>query len=494
VCDAPDVIYLEDTDGDGQADTRKVLLTGFETHNEQARVNSFRLGLDNWLYGSCGIFGGAIRSFNGQELQLGNRDFRFRPDTGEIEPVTGRTQQSRVRDEWGNWFGCSSGTLCQHYPLDDRYLKRNPYVIPTALERYVPAGDNADRLFPISDLVLFRESGPPGRPTAACGLEIYRDELLGPAFSGNAFVAEPVNQLVHRIVLSESGITFAGRRADEELDREFLASTDHWFRPVQIRTGLDGGLWVVDMCRFVIEHPRFIPPETLQTLDVRAGNLAGRIFRVRPQGADVRVPKPVRNLDIASLVAELNSPNGPYRDLVHERLIELQDRNAVPLLERLVEEAERPATRLQALCVLDGMSALGEASALRGLRDESPMVRRHALRLSESLLDKSTNVAAGVAELSADKHPQVQLHLIYALGQTNSAAAGRLLAELAWRHRESPDFQTAVNSGAEQHQYREWVRRCSRVAEANRPASNPQRFEDDVHGGADQIRGCSHTA
>ena len=75
-----------------------------------------RWGLDNWLYGSCGLFGGDIRSFSGREIELGSRDFRFKPDTGEIEPSAGRAQQGRARDDWGNWFGCENGTLAEHYP------------------------------------------------------------------------------------------------------------------------------------------------------------------------------------------------------------------------------------------------------------------------------------------------------------------------------------------------------------------------------------------
>src|SRR5205085_2085149 len=103
VCAAPDVLYAEDTDGDGKADVVKKVLTGFATHNYQARVNSLHFGLDNWVYGSSGIFGGKIASFTGKTADLSKRDFRFKPDTGEIEPVSGLTQQGRVRDDWGNW-------------------------------------------------------------------------------------------------------------------------------------------------------------------------------------------------------------------------------------------------------------------------------------------------------------------------------------------------------------------------------------------------------
>jgi hypothetical protein len=108
ICAAPDILYAEDSDGDGKADIVRKMFSGFGTDNYQARVNSLEYGLDGWVYGSCGLFGGTITSFNGRKIQLGDRDFRIRPDTGELEPATGRTQQGRVRDDWGNWFGCDN--------------------------------------------------------------------------------------------------------------------------------------------------------------------------------------------------------------------------------------------------------------------------------------------------------------------------------------------------------------------------------------------------
>ena len=87
-----------------------------------------------------------------------------------------------------------------------------------------------------------------------------------------------MHNLVHREVLASDGVTFAGHRAADERSSEFLASTDNWFRPVQVRTGPDGALWIVDMYRYVIEHPRWISPERLATLDIRGGAEMGRIY------------------------------------------------------------------------------------------------------------------------------------------------------------------------------------------------------------------------
>ncbi|MFN9973450.1 MAG: dehydrogenase, partial [Phycisphaerae bacterium] len=206
ICDAPDVFYAEDTDGDGKADLKQVLFTGFETYNGQARVNSLQWGLDNWIYGSCGLTGGFITrgdyyragglnplpdlSDSQEPVNLRGRDFRMRPDTGEIEAVTGRTQQSRVRDDWGNWFGCDNETLAKFYPVSERDLKRNPFVTAPEPSVYVPDGENAGKLFPDGDLVLFKLSGSGGRATAACGIGIYRDVILGSEFQGNSFTCE----------------------------------------------------------------------------------------------------------------------------------------------------------------------------------------------------------------------------------------------------------------------------------------------------------------
>lgn len=444
VCDAPDVIYFEDADGDGKAESRKVLLTGFETHNAQARVNSLRWGLDNWIYGSCGLFGGKIRTHSGREIELGGRDFRFRPDTGELEPVTGNTQQGRTRDSWGNWFGCDSGSLIVHYPLNDAYLSRNPHIAPPPVRVSVPAGADPSALHPIGEPSIFALSGPPGRPTAACGLEIYRDDLLGPEFAENSFVAEPVNQLVHRRILSSKGATFSGNRAEDEADVEFLASTDPWFRPVQIRTGIDGCLYVVDMHRALIEHPKFIPEESLEQLDVNAGREQGRILRVRPANAP---PRPIARLDhlkVKGLAAAIDSPNGPQRDSAQQMLVERRAIKAAPVLRQVVRTSSRPASRLQALCTLEGLEALDAEILLAALTDADAAVRRHAIRLSEPFLADSPQVAAAVLKLAEDEDHQVALQLAYSLGESHNELATEALANIAARHHADPYVLSGV--------------------------------------------------
>jgi putative membrane-bound dehydrogenase-like protein len=436
VCAAPDILYAEDTNGDGKADVVKKLFSGFGTDNYQARVNSLCYGLDGWVYGSCGLFGGTIHSFKGgAPVKLGNRDFRIKPDEGLLEPATGRTQQGRVRDDWGNWFGCDNTTLARHYPLPDHYLRRNPHVAPPPPGVVLMDYPEPNRLYPIRpDVQMFKLSGPPGQTTAACGIGVYRDELLGKQYTGNLFTCEPVNLLVHRLVLSPRGSTFSGKRAPKEQHSEFLASTDTWFRPVQVTTGPDGCLYVVDMYRFVIEHPRWIPKEDLAKLDVRAGSTMGRIYRIRPKG---KVPRPILRLDkleAKGLVAALNSPNGPQRDLAHMMLLWRGDKSAGKWLEALVmDDGKRPDARMHALCLLGSLGLLKRDSLLvvSALQDTHPGVRRQALRLTEDRYSQTNGV---LESMEQDPDPQVRLQLALSLGQwPEPQNSGPLLAQLALR-------------------------------------------------------------
>src|SRR4030095_10358676 len=143
-----------------------------------------------------------------------------------------------------------------------------------------------------------------------------------------------------RIVLKPSGATMVGQRAKDEASSEFLASEDNWFRPVQVRTGPDGAPWVGDMYRFAIEHPRWITPDRLARLDVRAGEGMGRIYRVFPHGK--RPPLWMERLDrmpSTQVAHRLESPNGVVRDLAHRELVHRLDKNVEPTLRRVAESS-----------------------------------------------------------------------------------------------------------------------------------------------------------
>jgi putative membrane-bound dehydrogenase-like protein len=429
---APAVLYAEDTDGDGKADVVRPLFSGFAEGNQQHRVNGPRWGLDNWVYLANGDSGGRVRSAKtGKEVDIRGRDLRIRPDEGTLDPQTGQAQYGRNRDDWGDWFGCNNSNPLWHYVLNDADLRRNPFLLPPRPTRDVPELPGAAPVYPISrTLARFNDFDMANRFTSACGSNVYRDDLFGPAFAGNVFTCEPVHNLVSRLVLTPNGVTFTGKRAAGEEKSEFLASSDNWFRPTAVHTGPDGALYVVDMYRQVIEHPQWIPPDWQKVLDLRAGHDKGRIYRVAPTGAPRRPVPRLDKMSTAELVAALDSPNGWQRDMAQMMLVWKGDNAATEPLRRLVEKCERPVARMQALCTLDGLGTLTPGDVRRGLTDAHPGVRRQAVRLARGHLDNESVSDTLLGRLD-DPDPKVRLEMACALGQLTPEKAGPTIARMA---------------------------------------------------------------
>jgi putative membrane-bound dehydrogenase-like protein len=430
---APNVFYAEDTDGDGKADKREILYTGFVEGNQQHRANGLVLGLDNWIYVANGDSGGVIESKKtGKKVNINGRDLRIRPDTGDLDAVTGQTQFGRSRDDWGNWFGCNNANPMYQFVLDDAYQRRNPHYSGASPRIDVPEEAGQAPVFPESQLLeRFNDLHTANRFTSVCSAMIYRDDLFGPHFAGNAFICEPVHNLVHREVVSPKGVTFSSKRAADEQESEFLASTDNWFRPTTVKTGPDGALWIADMYRHVIEHPQWIPDVWQKKLDLRAGHDQGRIYRVYPVDKKPRPIPRLDKLDSAGLVAALDSPSGWQRDMAQQLLLERKDERAIPMLEKQLTRSANALCRLHALAAIAGFGPVREAILLGALEDRHPGVRRHAVRLcGETSQDRTKELIVVLVRHATDNDPQVRLQLAYTLGECNDPAAARALGQM----------------------------------------------------------------
>ncbi|MFO0903431.1 MAG: neutral/alkaline non-lysosomal ceramidase N-terminal domain-containing protein [Pirellulales bacterium] len=455
---APSIFYAEDGDGDGKADKHEVLFEGFVEGNQQHRTNGLRWGVDGWLYQANGDSGGKIKSLRtGQVLDISGRDVRLRPDTGEMQTQSGQTQFGRNGDDWGNWFGGNNANPMWHYVIEDHYLRRNPHVATPDLRRHVSVQPGASPVFPTSrTLGRFNDFHMSNRFTSACSPEVYRDERLpGGESATQVFICEPVHNLVHREWMTAEGASFTSRRPDEEKQREFLASSDNWFRPVMARTGPDGALWIADMYRAVIEHPEWIPQVWQRKLDLRAGTDRGRIYRVVPANAQASQLPKIDQLDVPALVAALDSPNGWQRDMVQQMLLWKADSAAVEPLRKLAQSAQRPVVRMQALCTLEGLQSLPLAAVVAALDDPHPGVRKQALRLSEpwlrgapttaERLAAAPDLAAAVTRRLDDADAAVRLQLALSLGEWDERG-GTLLAKLVAASPDDVYLRTAVLS------------------------------------------------
>jgi putative membrane-bound dehydrogenase-like protein len=450
---APDIIYAEDTDGDGQADVRKVLFTGFTEGNQQHRMNGFEYGLDNRVYAANGDSNGKMKSLlTGRELPIHGHDVSFLPDDGSFRLEPGQTQFGRHHDDWGNWFGNENPTWLWHYDLPEHYLARNPYLAVPGNRRTLADYPESKRVFTVARLQpRFNWADEVYEVTSANSATPYRDELFGPEFATSVFVSEPANNVVHREVLEPDGVTFTSHRGKGEEKKEFLASTDVWFRPTMMKTGPDGALYIADMYRLVIEHPEYFPEELKSRPDLRAGDDKGRIYRVYPKGAKLRKVPRLDQLDTAGLVAALDSPNGWQRDTVQRLLVQSADQAAAGPLINLLKSSRNPKARLQALGALDGLKAITPEVLLAALKDAHPVVRANAIRLAEPWLAKSSEVGRAVLALVDDTDMRVRYQLAFSLGEWNSPEAGRALGRLAVREGNESHMQVAVMSSATNH-------------------------------------------
>ena len=429
---APELLYAEDTDGDGVADDRHVLFRGLGQGNQQHRANGLRYGLDNWVYCANGDSGGKVESLaTGEIVDIGGRDFRVRPDDGRIETLSGVTQFLRERDDEGNWFGSNNANPMYHFALEDHQASRNPRFAANALRKDVSLAPGAAQVFPLSrSQRRFNDFNAMNRFTSACSAMIYRDNLFGPEFLGNSFVSEPVHNLVHREVVFPDGVSFSSRRADDEKQSEFLASRDNWFRPTMIRSGPDGALWVADMYRKYIEHPEYMPPADREQLDLLAGNDKGRLYRVFPVGRQPEIGPWLEKASLDELISALDAPQSWRRDMAQRLLIWRNDPKTKSRIESRRKEFS-PRGRMNAIWTLDGLAKLDDDEIKTALADSTPALARAAIKLATPRLGQSESLASAVAALAADELSATRFQVAIALGEWRSPKAGVALAKLA---------------------------------------------------------------
>jgi len=462
VTSAPDILYLEDRDGDGKADHREVLVTGFAVTNPQHRINTPLYGLDNWIYFAhegpaeaviyTDTFGDLGRPLteprfpDREPVKPERRSVRLRPDSGDLEVLGGQSQYGQAFDAWGHYFGSNNSDHIRLEMLRAQYLARNPDLPVDAAMAEISDHGQAAKVFPITEHPTFELLTESGEFTSACSLTPYTGGLFSGDYARSTFVAEPVHNLVHRDVLEPAGSTLRARRGSE--GREFLASTDSWFRPVAFYIGPDGALYVIDYYRKRIEHPEWTASEFQKDpSEFSLGSDRGRIYRVVPDGAQPANARPM--LDTAStamMVAALESPNLWWRRTAQRLLVDGKHEDAVPLLTSLAQDRARPALgRLHALWTLDGLGHLDSSVVLQALSDPEPGVRENALRMADQRLAKDAALGAAVVDRAGkEADGGVQFQLLETLGFLRGAEAEAAQSSLLFAHIDDQWMQRAA--------------------------------------------------
>jgi putative membrane-bound dehydrogenase-like protein len=499
VAAAPDILWMKDDNGDGKADTKKVLYTGFPKVNPEHRITNLRLGIDNWIYASNHGNDGRITAPaqpNHPPVLIRGTDFRFNPVTEEFGTTSGPAQFGNSFDEWGNQFNCNNTQHIRHVILPMHYMARAPLLeIPAYQQDISDHGQPSSPMFPLTgpqewrkqrtelrqkrydEQGLNRTEQLSGYFTGASGVTVYTGDAWPAEYRNNVFVADVSANLIHRDVITPDGVSFKASRAKDQT--EFIASKDQWFRPCNFANAPDGNLYVMDIYRLFIETPESIPEEIKKGMDFYAGDTMGRIYKIvhNKSQAQRKLKPNLSQATTAELVKLLEHPNGWHRTTAQRLLLEKQDKAAVPMLKEMTEKSQSTTGRLHALWTLAGLNTLEESLVISALKSDDAHIREHALRMAEDVCqnlshrrdaeatqksaEKVTTTAlrtsasplrlcgeieSAILSLKDDKDTRVQHQLAFTLGNIKDKRAFDALVTMAATRSNDQWFRLAILS------------------------------------------------
>lgn len=282
--------------------------------------------------------------------------------------------------------------------------------------------------------------------TAACGPLVYRGGAYGNDFEGNIFVAEPSANLIKRNILRDSGYHALGRQAYQ--GKEFIASADERFRPVNLHLGPDGTMYILDMYRGIIQHKTYLTPYLKNEIGTRSLSQplnCGRIYRVLPEG--MKSPQPVQlTADPAKLLAQLDDRNGWVRDKAQQMLVDGRYRQIIPALRARLQQTDRPLGLIHAMWTLEGLQALTVNDIIALLRQPDENIRTQALAALPSLLNAANSAVVVPLLEQLAVSPRQAPAVAYVLPAVEKAAAARLLRSIWQRFPDNRFVADAVIS------------------------------------------------
>jgi mono/diheme cytochrome c family protein len=423
VTDTLDITSHRDTNGDGVSDTKEIFyLGGPRGGNMEHQPSGLVWSMDNWIY----------TTYNSYRL-------RWNPKGTLKEPTAPNGGQwGLTQDDFGKVWFCNAGG-------EKGLLNFQTHIAYAGLNH--PAQQSADFPEVWPALGLPDQQGGPNRHrpglytlnhfTATCGQEVFRGDRLPADLRGDILFSEPVGRLIRRTrVTVEDGITKIANAYDKA---EFITSTDPNFRVVNMATGPDGCLYLVDMYRGIVQEGNWTKPGSYLRGVIDAYGMAknighGRVWRLVHK--DFKPGPQPRMLEEtpAQWVAHLEHPNGWWRDTAQKLLVLKGDKSVVPALEKLARSGKNPVTRMHALWTLEGLEAASAGLVAELLQDGHPQVRVSALRVSESLWKAGDfSLKPAVLALAKDPDPTVALQVLLTGKLLNwekwGDVAGRMIAE-----------------------------------------------------------------
>jgi putative heme-binding domain-containing protein len=354
----PYIYLLKDTDGDGKADERTVVFSGFGQADTHGLNNAFTHWLDGWVYACHGFNNTSrVKGKDGHEVAMNSGNtYRFRIDGSRIEQFTfGQVNPFGLSfDAHGDLFSAD----CHSRPL--MMLLRGSYY-PSFTKPHDGLGFGPE--------ICPHDHGS----TGLAGVCVYDADHFPAAYRGRTFIGNVITNRINQDTLEYQG---SSPRAKEQQD--FLSSSDPWFRPVDIKLGPDGALYVADFYNRIIGH--YEAPLTHPGRDRERGRIWRIVYR-GPKGEDASPPPP-RNWTKATdedILQALGDGNIAVRTLATHEAVARGPR-LTEALAKLAGDFKRPLAAVHALWALDRLGKLDDALLLAAAKGPE-IVQVHALRV-----------------------------------------------------------------------------------------------------------------
>ena len=392
---APDLLFLEDTKGTGHADKRTVLMTGFGLEDRHELLNGFSWGPDGWLYMTHGVFTHSkvkMPEASAPGVEVTAAVARYQPLTKKFEVFADGTS-----NPWGVDWDRDGNAFVSACVIDHLF-----HMAPGGIyvrQGGMPANPYSYQLLPsIVDHKHYM--------AAYAGIQIYQGNQFPPEWQGEVLFGNIHQNAINHDHLTRNGSSFKAAAA-----KDFLTTSDGWFRPVSEQVGPDGALWIADWCD---KYPCY---QNAQADPEGVDRERGRIWRVVYTGKHPGAKVPTRpdakmdleKLSTGKLVKELENPNIWQRRMAERLLAERRDAAAAGPLKKLLKAGGTTETRLFALWTLYSSGQLEEDTLTSYFGDKEPAIRAWTARLAGERRVASEDILQGLQKLAGDADPSVRL-------------------------------------------------------------------------------------
>lgn len=382
----PNIYRFKDSDGDGKSDDRKVLLGPFGYKDTHGMQNNFIRGFDGWIYACHGFTNtSAVAGTDGDSITMvSGNTYRFLPDGSRVEQTSyGRVNPfGNAFDEWGYLYSLD----CHTKPI---------YQMIRGAE-YPGFGKKAPAIGFAPEMMSY-EFGS----TANSGMVYYTGLQFPQEYRNNFYSGNVITGQINRNTMALHGSSPKSKR-----EPDFLISSDPWFRPVDIKTGPDGSMYVADFYNRIIGH--YEVPLDHPGRDRKSG----RIWKITYKGDKAQQNNSPKNWSKASLdelIKALNYPQLDIRMNIANQVVDLYKEKAIdPVKQMMQSEKQDSKSFIQGLWIIYRLKALPDNLLEKALTHTDPMVQVHALRVLGEMKNISTKQYDQALGALSNKNPQVQ--------------------------------------------------------------------------------------